>query len=213
MVRVEACDARRVKALSSPAADRNKGPIADELAEVLPEEGTVLELASGSGQHAEHFAVRFPKLAFQPSDPTEDARVSIEARRVALGARNLRAPLSIDVLDPTWPSALAGQPVAAIVCINMIHIAPAGSTPALFDGAAQVLTAGAPCVLYGPYRFGGRFLADSNAAFDIDLRGRNPEWGVRDIDDVTAAADAAGFARKAIVDMPANNHILVFRRR
>src|SRR5690606_34827245 len=150
------------------------------LERVLPLEGLVLEIASGSGQHAEHFAARFPNLIVQPSDPTEDARASIAARRDGLGARNLRAPLAIDVLDPAWPAALAGEPVAAIVCINMIHIAPWEATSGLLDGAAGILASGAPLVLYGPYRFSGRFLAESNEAFDVDLRRRDPRWGVRD---------------------------------
>lgn len=203
----------RVKVLSSPAAERNKAPIAQALEGVLPPGGTVLEIASGGGQHAEHFAMCFPNLVFQPSDPGEDARASIAARREAIAARNLRAPLAIDVLDPAWPAALAGEPVAALVCINMIHIAPWEATLGLLRGAATLLAAGAPLALYGPYRFGGRFLADSNAAFDLDLRGRDPAWGVRDVDDVTREAQAAGFARETILDMPANNHILIFRRR
>lgn len=203
----------RVLVLTSPAADRNRGPIADVLERVLPLDGLVLEIASGSGQHAEHFAARFPNLVVQPSDPTEEARASVAARRDALGARNLRAPLAIDVLDPTWPTALAGEPVAAIVCINMIHIAPPEATDGLFRGAAELLAPGAPLVLYGPFRFSGRFHADSNEAFDADLRRRDPRWGVRDVDDVTAIADAAGFDRHDIVAMPANNHVVVFRRR
>lgn len=201
-----------MKILSSPAAERNKAPIAEVLGGVLPLSGTVLEIASGSGQHAEHFAVCFPDLVIQPSDPTEAARASIAARREAIAARNLRAPLAIDVLDPAWPAALAGEPIAAVVCINMIHIAPWEATLGLLAGAATLLATGAPLVLYGPFRFGGRFLADSNAAFDLDLRGRDPAWGVRDVDDVTREAKAAGFAREAIVDMPAKNHVLVLRR-
>jgi hypothetical protein len=201
-----------VKVLSSPAADRNKVPIADALERVLPLEGLVLEIASGSGQHAEHLAARFPNLSFQPSDPSEDARTSIEGRREALAARNLRAPLAIDVREAGWPSALAGEPVAAILCINMIHIAPPEATTGLLVGAAALLPPGAPLVLYGPFRFSGRFLAESNAAFDADLRRRDPRWGVRDLDDVTTAAGAAGFTREDVVALPANNHVIVFRR-
>lgn len=202
-----------MKVLSSPAAERNKGPIADVLERVLPLEGLVLEIASGSGQHAEHFAARFPNLVVQPSDPTEEARASLAARREALGARNLRAPLAIDVLDPTWTAALAGEPVAAIVCINMIHIAPWEATGGLLGGAAALLAPGAPLILYGPYRFSGTYLAPSNEAFDADLRRRDPRWGVRDVDDVVAAARTAGFDHAETVALPANNHVLVFRRR
>jgi len=201
-----------VKVLSSPAAERNKGPIADALEHIVPPRGLLLEIASGSGQHAEHFAERFPELVIQPSDPAEDARVSLEARRLALGARNLRAPLAIDVTDPRWERSLEGEQVTAVLSINMIHIAQAEATPGLFRGAAALLAAGSPCVLYGPFRFHGSFLAESNAAFDADLRRRDPRWGIRDVDEVTAVAAAAGFVREEMVAMPANNHVLVFRR-
>lgn len=206
------CHPRGVKILTSPAAERNKAPIADALAPVLPLEGIVLEIASGSGQHAEHLAARFPNLVFQPSDPSEEARTSIAARREALAARNLRAPIAIDVTDPGWPRALGGEAVAAVVCINMIHIAPPEATTGLLAGSAELLAPGAPLVLYGPFRFGGRFLAESNAAFDADLRRRDPRWGVRDLDDVAAAAAVAGFGREDVAALPANNHLVVFRR-
>lgn len=199
--------------LESPAAERNKDPIADVLARMLPAAGTVLEIASGSGQHVVHFAQRFPHLTFQPSDPTAAARGSIDFLRQDERLENVRTALHIDVIDPGWERELHAAPIAAIVCINMIHIAPFEATDGLFRGAATLLAEGAPCVLYGPYRFGGHFRAESNAAFDQSLRARDPRWGVRDLDDVTTIADAVGFDRTDLVEMPANNHVVVFTRR
>ncbi len=198
--------------LDSPSAERNKEPIAAILASVLPPAGTVVEIASGSGQHVVHFAKRFSNLVFQPSDPAAGARASIDAHRADEGLVNVRPALHIDVIDPGWESALHGASVAAIACINMIHIAPFEATDGLFRGAARLLLAGAPCVLYGPYRFGGHFRAESNAAFDESLRSRDPRWGVRDLDDVTTIAEAVGFERRDVFDMPANNHMVVFVR-
>jgi SAM-dependent methyltransferase len=198
--------------LASPAAERNKEPISDVLAGVLPRAGTVLEIASGSGQHVVCFAKRFANLTFQPSDPTASARASIDLHRDDEALANVRSALHVDVIDPGWERELHGTSIAAVVCINMIHIAPWEATEGLFRGAAALLEPGAPCVLYGPYRFGGHFRAESNAAFDESLRSRDPRWGVRDLDDVTRVADAAGFERRDLVDMPANNHVVVFTR-
>lgn len=199
-------DARRY----APATARNRAPILEVLRRVLPAEGVVLELASGTGEHAVHFAAALPGLTWQPSDPSPEARASIAAWRAEAALPNLRPPLPLDVVAP-WPLDDVA-PLAAIVCINMIHIAPWAATEALFAGAARALAPGAPLVTYGPYRFGGAFTADSNAAFDADLRARDPRWGVRDIDDLTALAASHAIARVETVELPANNHALIWRR-
>ena len=199
-------DARRF----APATARNRAPILEVLRRVLPAEGVVLEIASGTGEHAVHFAAALPGLTWQPSDPSEDARASIAAWRAEAALPNLRPPLALDVVAP-WPLDDV-PPLAAIVCINMIHIAPWAATEALFAGAARALPPGAPLVTYGPYRFGGAFTADSNAAFDADLRARDPRWGVRDVDDLTPLAAGHGIALRETVALPANNHALVWRR-
>jgi SAM-dependent methyltransferase len=196
-------------ALASPAAERNKQPILEVLQRVLPATGTVLEVASGTGQHVVHFAQSLPKLSWQPSDPDARLRAAIEARIADAALANVRPPLALDVLEKPWPLARAD----AIVCINMIHIAPWAVALALFAEAERLLQAGAPLVLYGPYRRGGRHTAPSNEAFDASLRSRNPEWGIRDLDDVERLASGSGFALQETVEMPANNLTVVFQRR
>jgi SAM-dependent methyltransferase len=199
----------------APAAERNRGPILAVLERVLPaaekagNTGTVLEIASGTGQHAVHFAAAFPQCIWQPSDADEEARASIAAWTAHSGLTNIRAPLALDVREASWGIDAAD----AIVCINMIHISPWASTQGLIEGARRLLQPGGVLYLYGPYRRGGAHTADSNAAFDRQLRQRNPEWGVRDMEDVVALADAAGFAHDEPVAMPANNFSLVFRKR
>jgi hypothetical protein len=192
----------------APATDRNREPILAVLRDVLPPSGIVLEIASGSGQHAAFFAPRFPNVTWQPTDPDPEALASIEAWRADAGAPNLRSPKQLDVTRDDWGIEAA----AAIVCINMIHIAPWVACEGLFRGASILLPIGAPLYLYGPFREGGRFTAPSNEAFDASLRDRDPSWGVRDLADVTALASQRGFAREAVLPMPANNHSVVFRR-
>jgi len=194
--------ARRV----APSAERNKGPILELLARVLPPRGLVLEIASGTGQHVVHFARALPALEWQPSDADPGGRLSIERwiREEALG--NVRAPIALDVLQHPWPIDRAD----AVACINMIHIAPWAATPALFRGIHAI--AARIAVLYGPYRRGGAHTAPSNEAFDADLRARDPSWGVRDLEAVADAAAEEGFTLDEIVPMPANNFTLVFRR-
>ena len=191
----------------APATARNGEPIGAVLAQHLPARGSVLEIAAGSGEHAVYFAGAFPALTWQPTDPDPDALASITAWCDEADLPNLRAPLQLDVTAAAWPVASAD----AIVCINMIHIAPWSAALGLFAGAARTLPAGGLLYLYGPYRVGGVFTAPSNADFDRSLRARDPSWGVRELADVTAAA-AAGFTLRATVAMPANNHSLVFRR-
>ncbi len=183
----------------APATARNREPIREVLARELPATGTVLELASGSGEHAVHFAAAFPALIWQPSDPDATARASIAAWRAEAGLANLREPLALDATGEL-PDA------DAIVCINMIHISPWESTLGLFRGARCGLV-----YLYGPYIVYGE-TAPSNRAFDASLRARDPRWGVRELRDVEAVAAGHGFARTALVAMPANNLSVVFRR-
>ena len=191
----------------APATERNRGPIRDVLARVLPASGTVLEIASGSGEHAVAFAQAFPALTWQPSDPDPSALASIAAWREEAGLANLAPPIELDVMKP-WP-VLAPS---AIACINMVHISPWEASLALFANAGRILAPGALLYLYGPYRFSGAFTADSNAEFDRSLRARDPRWGVRDVDDLVATARAAQLELVETVAMPANNHSLIFRR-
>jgi SAM-dependent methyltransferase len=194
--------------LESPAAERNKQPILDVLERRLPRSGTVLEIASGTGQHAVHFARGLPALTWQPTDADPKLRAAAASRIAAAALANLLPPLPLDVLDAAWPVDAA----AAVLCINMIHIAPSAATPALLAGSARVLGGRAPLVLYGPFRRGGRHTAASNEAFDASLRARNPDWGVRDLDEVVASAGEHGFELVDVVAMPANNLTVVFER-
>ncbi|KVD05588.1 SAM-dependent methyltransferase [Burkholderia ubonensis] len=194
--------------LSAPAAERNRGPILDVLRRVLPARGDVLEIASGTGQHVVHFAAGLPGLHWRPSDPDAQARRSIAAWIAQAGLSNVDAPLAFDVRDAAWPFAA----LDAIVCINMIHIAPWACAEALFAGASRVLRPGGVLVLYGPYRREGRHTAPSNAAFDAQLRSRDPSWGVRDLETVVALGLDRRLDCIEVVEMPANNLSVVFRR-
>lgn len=194
----------------APATHRNRQPLLDTLRPLLPETGLILEIASGSGEHAVFLAGALPGLTFQPSDPDPTARASIRAWAAEAALPNLRPPLALDASAPgEWPET---PPPDAILCVNMIHIAPWSATIGLFTGAASRLRTGTPLILYGPYKRHGRHTADSNAAFDADLRGRNPAWGVRDLEEVAALAASHGFAAPGIVPMPANNLTVLFRR-
>jgi SAM-dependent methyltransferase len=190
------------------ATAHNREPIREILARHLPARGLVLEIASGTGEHAVHMAGGFPALRWQPSDLDPEALASIEAWRDEAGLPNLLPPVALDVTARVWPVAEAD----AIVCINMVHISPWEAACALFAGAARTLPAGGLLYLYGPYRFDGDTAA-SNEAFDRSLRDRDPRWGVRDVRDLRAAAAERGFALEHTVPMPANNHSLVFVRR
>lgn len=196
-------------ALASPAVARNTAPILEVLKAHLPGRGRVLEIAAGSGQHAVAFAGALPGLDWMPSDPSPEARASIEAWAAAASLPNLGPPLALDVLDqPTWPE----EPIQAVVCINMIHISPWTATEGLMALAGSRLAVGGLLVLYGPYREAEVPLAPSNAAFDESLKARDPAWGLRDRDAVAAAAKAEGLALTRRVQMPANNLMLLFRR-
>lgn len=197
-------DARRF----APAAARNRGPILEALRGRLPTSGLLLEVASGSGEHAVHLAAAFPALTIQPSDPDPEARASIAAWAAETGLPNIRPPLALDAAAAAWPVSRAD----AVLCINMIHIAPWQACEGLVRGAARLLPPGGPLILYGPFRRGGAHTAPSNAAFDESLRAQDPRWGVRNLEAVAALAAAEGFAAPEVVPMPANNLILVFRR-
>lgn len=190
----------------APATLRNRGAIATILAQLLPETGRVLEVASGSGEHCAYFAEHFPKLEWQPSDPDPDALASIADWCEGLG--NVRPPLALDAAAPVWPVGHAD----AMLCINMVHISPWAATLGLMAGAGRLLSQGAPLILYGPYREAGVPTAPSNAAFDESLRARDPAWGLRLLDDVVVAAQGAGLVFERRVAMPANNLIVAFRR-
>ena len=194
--------------LSAPAAERNRGPILDVLRRVLPASGNVLEIASGTGQHAVHFAQALPGLRWQPSDPDAHARRSIAAWVAHAGLANLAEPGAFVGRVAWWPAAA----LDAIVCINMIHISPWACTDALFDGASRALRPGGVLFLYGPYRREGRHTAPSNAAFDQQLRSRDPSWGVRDLEAVVALGLDRGLDCTEVIEMPANNLSVVFRR-
>jgi len=191
----------------APATERNRGPLLEVLRRVLADRRFVLEIASGTGQHAIHFARALPHLRWQPSDRDPEALASIEAWRAEEALPNLAPARELDVGALPWRCAGAD----AVVCINLVHIAPWTATVALFAGAAGLLPAAAPLVTYGPYRFAGR-TAPSNDAFDASLRARDARWGVRDVDALSEVARRSGFALEEVVPMPANNHTLVWRR-
>jgi SAM-dependent methyltransferase len=200
-----ASDAR----LIAPATARNREHITKVLARHLSSQGLVLEVASGTGEHITHFAgVLGADLRFQPSDPDADARASIDAWVESTGVRNVLPAIALDASADPWPI----QRADAVICINIIHIAPWEASIGLVRGAARLLPANGLLYLYGPYRRDGRHTALSNEAFDRGLRRQNPEWGVRDLVAVAELAEEHGFARPLIEEMPANNLSLIFHR-
>jgi SAM-dependent methyltransferase len=197
-------DARRF----APAVARNKDAITGVLARHLPASGLVLEIASGSGEHALYFAAQFSALGFQPTDPDAAALASIAAWQAEAQLPNLRVPLALDVMAGAWPV----QKADAVLCINMIHIAPWEASAGLMRGAARVLSRDGILFLYGPFKQGGQHTAPSNAEFDASLRAQDAQWGVRDLEAVAEIASAAGFAVPVVEAMPANNLSVIFRR-
>jgi hypothetical protein len=193
---------------SAPAALRNREPIAEVLGEWLPERGLVLEIASGTGEHAACFADRFPALDWQPSDIHPDALTSIAAWREAGALPNLKPPLVLDAASADWPISAAD----AVLSINMVHISPWASALGLLDGAATVLSSGAPLILYGPWLKDDLPTAPSNLDFDADLKFRNPSWGLRRVEDFAQAAAPRGFTLEALQPMPANNLMMLWRK-
>ncbi|GAO77853.1 MULTISPECIES: DUF938 domain-containing protein [unclassified Sphingopyxis] len=192
----------------APATLRNRDAIVAVLRDWLPATGSVLEVASGSGEHAVHFAAAFPDLDWQPTDPDPAGLTSIAAYRVDAGLANIAPPIALDAASDVWPLDRAD----AILCINMVHISPWEATTGLLAGAVRLLARGAPLILYGPYFEPDAPTAESNLAFDASLRSRNPAWGLRDTDAVKAAAVDAGLAFAERRAMPANNLMLLFRR-
>jgi SAM-dependent methyltransferase len=191
--------------LFSPAALRNRGALLGVLLRYLPPAGLVLEIASGSGEHVAHFAAALPELRWQPTDPMAEHRASIDAWAADLA--NVLPALPLDAAAAPWPIAHAD----AVLCINMIHIAPWEAAEGLFAGASRVLPPGGLLALYGPYRRAGRPMEPGNAAFDADLRSRNPAWGLREVEAVAELAGRSGFATPEIVVMPVDNLMLLFR--
>jgi len=191
----------------APATLRNRDAIVSVLREILPETGLVLEVASGSGEHVVHFAHAFPALDWQPSDPEPAALASIDAWRAEAAMANLRPPVVLDAAAGDWPIERAD----AMLCINMVHISPWAATEGLVARAGQLLPSGAPLYLYGPYIRTDVPTAESNLAFDASLRARNPDWGLRALDEVVVLATRHGLTFERLVEMPANNLSLVFR--
>lgn len=202
---VPATDAR----LFFPATARNREPILEVLTRVLPHLGTVVEIGSGSGEHVAYFARRLPSLRFQPTDPLEAHRASIDAWVESEALTNVAPALVLDAEAEPWPLTHAD----AVFTANVIHIAPWSVCLAILAGAGAILPPGAPLIFYGPFRRDGAHTAESNAAFDESLRSRDPRWGVRDLEDVTAEAAARGFELEETVPMPANNFTVIYRRR
>jgi Protein of unknown function (DUF938) len=193
---------------SWPAAERNKQPILEVLRRVLPERGTLLEIASGTGQHAAHFAAGLAGWTIQPSD-RDPEHLETLGRRVALAENErLLPPIALDVTQA--PPALSPT---AIYCANMLHIAPWAACVGLFTVAHRLLGAGGLLVTYGPYSLHGEQTSESNAAFDLSLKARNPDWGVRDVDELSATAREQAFELTETCPMPANNLLLVWRHR
>ncbi len=198
-----------------PATERNRRPIGDLLSQLLPAAGAVLELASGSGEHAVCFQQRFTNLLWQASDPDPDHRASIDAWIHHQGLSHVMpAALNLDVEMRPWPlpQTIRGS-LNAVVCINLLHISPANCTNAVLEESAVLLPSGAPLIIYGPFMRNGTHTSASNAAFDRSLRERNNQWGLREVSLVTSLAAKAGFKIDDVVPMPANNLTLVLRRR
>jgi SAM-dependent methyltransferase len=194
--------------LHAPAALRNRDPILDILQAHLPAAGLILEVASGSGEHCIRFGEKLPTHVIQPSDPDPRAQDSINAWIAASGLGNIRAALDLDASAQAWPLTNA----AAVICINMAHISPWAATQGLCSGAARILPPGGPLFLYGPFKRGGAHTSKGNSDFDRDLRQRNPEWGIRDLEQIGELAVAQGFSDPLVFEMPANNLTLLFRK-
>lgn len=193
----------------APATVRNREPILEVLRRHLPQRGLVLEIASGTGEHIVHFARGLgPGLAFQPTDPDASARHSIDAWVAVSHVSNVRPAIALDAVGTEWTVTRAD----AVVCINMIHISPWSATVGLMRGAARVLPEGGVLYLYGPYLRKGQHTAPSNLQFDTQLRATDAAWGIRDLEEVVALAASQGFGEPTIVDMPANNLSVIFRR-
>ncbi len=200
--------ASKGKRFSSPSALRNREAIWNILQAFLPEKGMVLEIASGSGEHAIHFAARLPKLIWQPSDPSSKARASIREWSSEKRLENLLSPLDIDVTNEVWPVERAD----AILAINMVHISPWSATEGLMKGAGKLLPRDGCLILYGPYKQEGREFVESNVDFDNWLRNQDMQWGIRQLEEVAELAAQCSLKLSSVIDMPANNLSVIFRR-
>ncbi|UKO97268.1 class I SAM-dependent methyltransferase [Nostoc sp. UHCC 0870] len=200
----------------APATQRNREPILELLLQVLPTSGTILEIASGTGEHSIFFAPRLTPRQWLPSDPNPELRASIATWAEHFPSDNLYPPLELDAAQPIWPVEKDQDshysPIVAIVNINMIHISPWSACLGLMAGAGRILPPGGILYLYGPYKQDGKHTAPSNAAFDESLRAQNPEWGVRNLEDVVAVASKENLNLQATYQMPANNLSVVFHR-
>ena len=192
---------------SAPAALRNREPIAEVLREWLPQSGLVLEVASGTGEHATYFAEEFPAIEWQPSDADPRALASITAWSEASGLANVRPPLELDASAPDWPIERAD----AVLNVNMVHISPWSAALGLLAGAAEVLSWGGALILYGPWLKADVPTATSNLRFDEDLKTRDPAWGLRSVETFAAEAEWRGFVLEEVRPMPTNNLMLLFR--
>jgi hypothetical protein len=192
----------------APATARNRDPLLQVLKSLLPRTGTILEIASGTGEHACYFAPVFGEAIWQPTDTDESAMASINAHRQADAPANLAPPLHLDVMQAEWPVSAAD----AVLCVNMVHISPWACCENLFRGCANVLSPGAPLVLYGPFKREGAHTAPSNAEFDQTLRRQNAEWGIRDMGEIAEAGKIRGLALEDPIAMPSNNFCLVLRQ-
>lgn len=193
----------------APATARNRDVIADVLQDILPASGMVLEIASGTGEHCVHFAARFPHLLWQPSDREDVGLASIAAWTAQAALPNILPPVKIDATAPDWPVG----PASAMLCINMVHIAPWSASLGLMAGAGRLLPQGGRLFLYGPFIRADVATAPSNLAFDANLKAQNPEWGLRALDAVADVAAASGLMLERVVEMPANNLSVIFQRR
>lgn len=193
----------------APATLRNRDAILAVLSPLLVQQKLVLEIASGSGEHVVHFAAALAEVTFQPSDPDTENRASIDAWAAHAGLLNIQPAMALDATAEPWTVSS----VDAVLCMNMIHISPWSATIGLLRNASQALVPGGMLFLYGPYKRDGEHTAPSNAAFDLDLRARNSEWGIRNLEMVAAEAERLGFGAPEIVQMPANNLSVVLRAR
>lgn len=191
--------------------ERNKGAIGDVLEQYLPKEGTLLEIASGTGQHAVTFGARFPGLTWLTSDPWATSRESTNGWIIETGLANVKSPIDLDVTQEGWEDAIP-RPIAAMYASNLLHITPWPVSLGLFRGAGNLLEPGAPLCIYGCFKRGGEHLSEANITFDRNIRGENAEWGVRDMETVEEAAGAQGLKLERAVEMPKENFVLVFRR-
>ncbi len=198
----------------APAAERNRSVILDVLREVLPATGTVLEVSSGTGQHAAYFAPELAPRRWQPSELDRALIGSIEEWGARVPSAKLLPPITLDACAAIWPveQAPPEPPITAVVNINMIHIAPWQACLGLLAGAGRILPPQGMLYLYGPYQRGGAHNASSNEDFDRSLRARDPQWGVRDLDEVEAAAKSQGLVLERVIEMPVNNLSVIFRK-